>query len=112
MGWKLPRIRFLCIRNLTKGNNQYIFWKENVPLYDTRTRELFIQAFKLIVSDIKSYVLHSLRSGGATSTCNFGVRGRLFKRHGRWRSELILYKNTLILPKSSLKLISSKCSSF
>ena len=31
---------------------------------------------------------------------------------GRDRSDLILKKNTLILPKSSLKLISSTCSSF
>jgi hypothetical protein len=30
--------------------------------------------------------LHSLRSGGATAACNFGVPDRLFKRHGRWRS--------------------------
>jgi hypothetical protein len=39
------------------------------------------------ICDIKSYGLHSLRSGGATAACNVGVRGRLFKRHGRWRSE-------------------------
>ena len=78
---------FYLFRNLAKDNDHYIFRKENVPLYDTRTRELFIQAFKLIVSDIKSYGLHSLRSGGATAACNFGVPDRLFKRHGRWRSE-------------------------
>ena len=31
--------------------------------------------------------MHSLRSGGATAAANFGVPDRLFKKHGRWRSE-------------------------
>ena len=31
--------------------------------------------------------LHSLRSGGATTAANSGVPDRLFKRHGRWKSE-------------------------
>jgi hypothetical protein len=42
-------------------------------------RELFIQAFKPFVSDIKSYGLHSLRSGGATAACNFGVPDKTFQ---------------------------------
>ena len=32
-------------------------------------------------------VLHSLRIGGATKAANAGIKDRLFKRHGRWRSE-------------------------
>ena len=48
-----------------------MFWKENVPLSYSRMRELFIQAFKQFVSDIKSYGLHCLRSGGATAACIF-----------------------------------------
>ena len=35
----------------------------------------------------QAYGLHSLRSCGATAACNFCVPDRLFKRHGRWRSE-------------------------
>ena len=31
--------------------------------------------------------MHSLRAGGATAAANAGVPDRLFKRHGRWRSE-------------------------
>ena len=31
--------------------------------------------------------LHSLRSGGATSAANTVVKDRLFKKHGRWKSE-------------------------
>ena len=30
---------------------------------------------------------HSLRSGGATAAANAGINDRLFKRHGRWRSD-------------------------
>ena len=30
---------------------------------------------------------HSLRAGGATAATNAGIPDRLFKRHGRWRSE-------------------------
>ena len=64
-----------------------MFWKENVPLSYSRMRELFIQAVKQFVSDIKFYGLHCLGSGGTTAACNFCVPDRLLKRHGRWRSK-------------------------
>ena len=51
-------------------------------------RELFIDAFRPFVSDIKKYVLHSLRSGGVTIAANLGISDRLFKKHRRWRSEM------------------------
>jgi hypothetical protein len=44
-----------------------MFWKENVPLFYSRMRELFIQAFKQFVSNINFCGLHCLRSGGATA---------------------------------------------
>ena len=31
--------------------------------------------------------IHSLRAGGASAAANADVPDRLFKRHGRWRSE-------------------------
>ena len=31
--------------------------------------------------------MHSLRAGGAMAAANAGVPDRLFKRHGRWKSE-------------------------
>ena len=31
--------------------------------------------------------LHSLRAGGATAAANAKVPDRMFKRHGRWKSE-------------------------
>ena len=35
----------------------------------------------------RQFGMHSLRAGGATAAANAGVPDRLFKRHGRWRSE-------------------------
>ena len=37
--------------------------------------------------DPTEFGLHSLRAGGATAAANAGVPDRLFKRHGRWKSE-------------------------
>ena len=73
---------------LMKVKDGYVFRPSNKPLSYTRMRELFIEAFSPFVSDIKSYGLHSLRSGGATAAANLGVPDRLFKRHGRWRSDM------------------------
>jgi hypothetical protein len=39
------------------------------------------------VPDIKKFGLHSLRSGGATTCANLRISDRLFKKHGRRRSE-------------------------
>ena len=53
----------------------------------TRTRELVLGQFKELGMDTKRLGLHSLRAGGATAAANAGIQDRLFKRHGRWRSE-------------------------
>jgi hypothetical protein len=50
-------------------------------------RNLCIEAFSPFVVNIKSYGLHSLRPVGANSAEKYGVLERLFKRHGRWRSD-------------------------
>jgi hypothetical protein len=54
----------------------------NKPISHTTLRELFIEALKTRYK----FGLHSLRSGGATAAANYGIKDRLFKRHGRWRS--------------------------
>ena len=36
---------------------------------------------------ISGYGLHSLRAGGASAAAQAGVPDRLFRQHGRWRSE-------------------------
>jgi integrase len=74
-------------RNLTKSKDHFIFRKDNKPLSYTRMKELFIEAISSFVPNIKSFGLHSLREGGATAACNFGISDRLLKRHGRWKSK-------------------------
>lgn len=74
-------------RNMTKTKSGYRLRKTNKPLTYSRMRELFIEAFQSFVPDISKFGLHSLRAGGATACANSGVSDRLFKRHGRWRSE-------------------------
>ena len=53
----------------------------------TRMRELFLQKIAELGFDPKRFGLHSLRAGGASAAANAGVPDRLFKRHGRWKSE-------------------------
>ena len=50
-------------------------------------RELFRKKLKELGYDANKFGLHSLRAGGATAAANSGVPDRLFKRHGRWKSE-------------------------
>ena len=50
-------------------------------------RELFLAKLTELGFDSTKYGLHSLRSGGATAAANEGVPDRLFKWHGRWKSE-------------------------
>ena len=50
------------------------------------------ELFKLKLSELgypaAKYGLHSLCAGGATAAVNARVPDRLFKRHGRWKSEI------------------------
>ena len=50
-------------------------------------RELILEKLSAIGLDSRKFGLHSLRSGGASAAANAGVPDRMFKRHGRWRSE-------------------------
>ena len=52
-----------------------------------RMRELLLAKLQQLGYDKNQFSLHSLRSGGATAAANAGVPDRLFKRHGRWKSE-------------------------
>lgn len=70
-----------------KKSNTFVLRKKNDKLSYTRVREIVRFALVSIGLDVKNFGLHSLRSGGATAACNFGVSDRLFKMHGRWKSE-------------------------
>ena len=54
-------------------------------LSSTRLRELLLQKITQLGYDPKAFGMHSLR--GATAAANAGVPDRLFKWHGRWKSE-------------------------
>ena len=53
----------------------------------SRLRELLLSKISQLGYDPKPFGLHSVRAGGATAAANAGVPDRLFKRHGRWKSE-------------------------
>ena len=50
-------------------------------------RDLFRKKLTVLGFNVNDFGLHSMRSGGATAAANAKVPDRLFKRHGRWRSE-------------------------
>ena len=77
---------FRGLTDFPKQNTQRLR-KTNKPLSYTRTRELLLEAFKTIGENPKLYGTHSLRSGGATTAANAGIPDRMFKRHGRWKSD-------------------------
>lgn len=73
----------------------------------SRMRELFKAKIKELGYDVQLFGLHSFRVGGATAAANNpALPERLFKRHGRWRSERA--KDGYIKESSHNKLMVSK----
>lgn len=72
--------------SLCKKSKVYKLRGDNHLSY-TRCREIVLDMLSSIGLDKSKFGLHSLRSGGATAAANKGIADRLFKRHGRWRSE-------------------------
>ena len=67
------------------GDKSYKF-RGSDPLSYSRSREIVLSAFYAIGLLKEDYGLHSLRAGGASAAAN-GQSDRLFKRHGRWKSD-------------------------
>ena len=53
----------------------------------SRTREVVLEALESVGLNKKKFGLHSLRAGGASAAANRSINDRLFKNHGRWKSE-------------------------
>ena len=53
----------------------------------TRMRELLRKKLVQLGYSPDSYGVHSLRAGGATAVADAGVPDRVFKRHGRWKTD-------------------------
>ena len=92
---------YLKLANIPKASEEFIFRgltyfrkskehklrKKNESLSYTRSREIVLKALSEIGLKREKFGLHSLRAGGATAAADAGIEDRLFKRHGRWRSE-------------------------
>lgn len=59
----------------------------NKKISYSRMRSDFILFLSQIADNAQIYSLHSCRSGGATAAAKAGVADRIFKKHGRWKSE-------------------------
>ena len=53
----------------------------------TRARELLLNSLADLGFLKSSYGLHRLIAGGTSAAANAGISDRLFKRHGRWKSD-------------------------
>ena len=61
--------------------------KESGSISYTCLWEQFKRKFAKLGYNPTEFGLHSLQAGGATMAVNAGVPDRLFKRHGKWKSE-------------------------
>ena len=80
----LPFFRFLHFHKVTSS---YSLSSTDMS-YNTRTREIVLQAFAELGCPKHLFGLHILRTGGASAAANAGVSDRLFKRHFRWRTRI------------------------
>ena len=83
MLWDDQRFLFRPIQKSLKGEAL----RESGCISYTCLRDLFKRKLKDLGYQAEEYGLHSLRAGGASAAANAGVPDRLFKRHGRWKSE-------------------------
>ena len=83
MAWDDQRFLFRPIQKSKKGETV----RELGCISYTCLRDLFKKKLKDLGYQPEEFGLHSLRAGGASAAANAGVPDRLFKRHGRWRSE-------------------------
>ena len=90
--------RYMAYAGIQTGDTRFIFrpivklkhgekLRESGSLSYTRLRECFKGKLESLGFPAECYGLHSLRAGGATAAANGGVPDRLFKRHGRWKSD-------------------------
>ena len=61
--------------------------RDSGKLTYSRVREIFKQKLEQLGLPSEAFGLHSLRAGGATAAAKAGIPDRIFKRHGRWKSE-------------------------
>ena len=92
-------LRYLSLANIKSDSTDFIFrplcfckstnsYKlKNGKLSYTTARDILLSTLETLGLDRKYFGLHSLRSGGATAAAAAHVEDRLFKKHGRWKSD-------------------------
>ena len=78
--------RFI-FRNISHEKGSFKLKDNNASLSYSRTREIFSEKFVQIGLEKGVFGTHSLRAGGASLAAQQNIPDRLFKAHGRWRSE-------------------------
>ena len=68
----------------SKGTCKLIY--KNKKLSYTAARESIVSRLRFVSKGLK-LGLHSMRSGGATAAANSDINDRVWKRHGRWKSD-------------------------
>ena len=77
----------MCVfRNLVYHKSTLSYSISSRPISHSTARELLLDSLFELGFLTSSYGLHSLRSGGASASAT-GISHRLFKRHGRWKSD-------------------------
>ncbi|XP_072028609.1 integrase/recombinase xerD homolog [Amphiura filiformis] len=84
IGLDISQYLFTSITML-KSQNKYVVRSRKLSY--SRCREILKEALGEIGLDASKFGVHSLRAGGASAAAAFGVPDRLFKRHGRWKSD-------------------------
>ena len=86
----IPKVsKEFIFRSLTyfSESKVYKLRKKNKPLSYIRSMEIVLKALSDIGLKREKFGIYSLSAGSATAAANAGIKDRLFKRHGRWRSE-------------------------
>ena len=76
-------------RGITRNKNKHKrkLKTSNKPISYSTVRSLLLEVFRSVGKDPSVLGTHSLRKGGATAAARNAVEDRLFKKHGRWRSD-------------------------
>ena len=74
-------------RGLQRVRDSHVLRKKDKPVSYSTVRKDILKAIADAGLKKSKFGTHSMRRGGATQAANSGVSDRLFKRHGRWKSD-------------------------
>lgn len=85
-GRKIQHVLSLSEQRANRTSITYKLRKSKLSY--TTARETLLSDLDILGLDKKKRGLHSLRFGGTTAAATAGVNDRLFKKHGRWKTDL------------------------